>query len=249
MIYLTKELFKESTEINDTYTRVRRHITTYIDNIDALYRIYSADYHENETVAKCFNYSSAFMTASFEYTKDLRSYETLVIEDPLERITKAKKSVEFNNILISSMSFDVSTILRKFYIMGLFLNKYYNYEVWLKRPVDAYLRNLKNTRNISKLAHAVKILSENYMIILTEKYIYRMMSFVEHYETFLSVVLVFTVREYAYITEAMSDPLMRAFRAKTLRPLQHAKLDRESCHGHIFLFSNEQFTPGKVNTW
>jgi len=109
-IYLTKELFKESTEIYETYTRVTRHITTFTNNIDGLFRVYSAaSYHENET--EFFNYSNAFPTASFEYDKDLRLYESLFIEDPLSRIIKAKKLVECNDILISYMSFDVSTAL------------------------------------------------------------------------------------------------------------------------------------------
>ena len=214
MIYLTKELFKQSTAINETYTRVRRHITTYIDNIDGLYRIYSADYHGNGTVAKCFSYSNAFLTASFEYVKDLSLYESLVIEDPLKRITKAKKSVECNNILISSMSFDVSTMLLNFFETLALLNDYY-YEI--KRvhlPIAVYLRNLNNTRKISKLAHAINIVSERFMTYVTEKYIYHFFSFVEIYKTFRSVVYEFTSREYTYITEAMSDPLMRAFVAK-----------------------------------
>ena len=74
-LYLTEELFLKTTEINQTYTRLRRHIKTYMENIDWLFRSYNADAHVVKLISNC----NGFFEASVEYDKDIRLYESLVI--------------------------------------------------------------------------------------------------------------------------------------------------------------------------
>ena len=190
MIYLTEELFKRSTEINETYTRVRRHIRTYIDNIDGIHEIYSADYHENETVAKCFNYSNAILTASGEYVTDLKLYESLVIQIPLTRILKAKKSVEYNDILISSMKFDLSAVLETISEAKTSLDVYFTDIA--NSPIVAYFDHLNRTRTLSKLADATRIVYQNLSPIdMYEMYLYQVKELSDNQITYMSLISTF----------------------------------------------------------
>lgn len=43
--YLTKELFKHTPEINETYTRLKRHITKYVKLVNRSLHINSTDGH------------------------------------------------------------------------------------------------------------------------------------------------------------------------------------------------------------
>ena len=45
---LTAELFNQSKEMNETHTRLRGHINKYIENIEGLFHIYTADGHETQ---------------------------------------------------------------------------------------------------------------------------------------------------------------------------------------------------------
>ena len=214
-IYFTKELFKESTQINKTYTRVRRHITTNINNIDGLFRIYSADYHENETVAKRFRYSNAFLRASFEYVNDLKLYESLVIEDPLKRITKAKKSVVNNDLLFNSWTFSTYTTERAKYHMAWNMAILYLHIREANRLIVSYLHTLNSTRKTSKLAHAIRMISSAHSWTReTDKYIYYARNYLQGHNLFGEVANLYTRSIYRFVMIAMSEPLMRAFVVK-----------------------------------
>ena len=86
-LYLTETLFPQTTEINQTYTRLGRHIKTYMENIDGLLRSYIADGHVAEIIVNC----KEILQVSFEYERDMKLYESLVIRQPLQRVIDEKK--------------------------------------------------------------------------------------------------------------------------------------------------------------
>ena len=86
-LYITEKLFPKTAEINQTYTRIRRHTNKYIENIDGLFRNYIADGHVVEII---LNYCNGFLEASVEYDRDMRLYESLVIRKPVQNIIKER---------------------------------------------------------------------------------------------------------------------------------------------------------------
>ena len=81
-LYLTETLFPKTTEINQTYTRLGRHIKKYMEHIDGLLRSYIADGHVAEINLNC----NEILEVSFEYERDMTLYESLVIRQPLQRV-------------------------------------------------------------------------------------------------------------------------------------------------------------------
>ena len=81
-LYLTETLFPQSTEINQTYTRLSRNIKKYMENIDGLLRSYIADGHVAEIIFNC----NGILDVSVEYERDMKLYESLVIRQPLQRV-------------------------------------------------------------------------------------------------------------------------------------------------------------------
>ena len=80
-LYLTGALFPRSIEINQTYTRLSRHIEKYMVNIDGLLRSYIAEGHVAEIILNC----NEILQVSVEYERDMKLYESLVIRQPLQR--------------------------------------------------------------------------------------------------------------------------------------------------------------------
>ena len=85
-LYLTEALFPQTNEINQTYTRISRHIKKYMENIDGLLRSYIADGHVAEIILNC----NEILKVSVEYERDMKLYESLVIRQPLQRIIDEK---------------------------------------------------------------------------------------------------------------------------------------------------------------
>ena len=90
-LYFTSALFPQTAEINQTYVQLREHIRKYIQNMDALVRIYNANGQRRQPGIQCFNYSDAFLQASVRYERELRRYESLVVRKPLKRILAERK--------------------------------------------------------------------------------------------------------------------------------------------------------------
>ena len=85
-LYLTETLFPKTTEINQAYTRLGRHIKKFMENIDGLFRSYIADGHVAEIILNC----KEILKVSVEYERDMKLYESLVIRQPLQRIIDEK---------------------------------------------------------------------------------------------------------------------------------------------------------------
>ena len=153
-LYLSGALFPQTTEINQTYTRLSRHINKYMENIDGLLRSYIADGHVAEIILNC----NGILDVSVEYERDIQLYESLVIRQPLQRV------IDENNYLkeTNKRQFDSN---KDQYLLLMDYN-WYNIknmkENWLQYDrthatdtIRAYLVNLKNERNVSKLSLAV----------------------------------------------------------------------------------------------
>ena len=93
-LYRTTELFRKTTETNRTYTRLTEHIKNYIESINGLLRICKADDDEIDISYRYTNFTNGFWQASADYDRDLRLYESLVIRQPLQRITNSTRYFE-----------------------------------------------------------------------------------------------------------------------------------------------------------
>ena len=152
-LFLTGELFKSSPKINETYFRLRKHITKCIENIDGLYHIYISHEHEIELKNKSLNYSNGLMQAAEGYDRDLSIYASLVIRQPLQRIETAKTEIQecVTERVVKCIDFETSRAHTK----HVYKEKY---KYWLEfnktdttGKLAAYLNNLKNERYVSKL--------------------------------------------------------------------------------------------------
>ena len=149
----TRELFECSSEINETYTRLREHIKTFTENIDYLYHIYTSNENDVEMKHKSLNYNNEFMQAADGYDRDLRIYEKLVIRQPLEMIEDAKREIQQFVTGCSAKDMDFTANGR--HIVHIYNE---NYKYWLEfnqtdttGKIAAYLDDLKNERYVSKL--------------------------------------------------------------------------------------------------
>ena len=147
----TRELFECSSEINETYTRLREHIKTFIENIHGLYHTYTS--YENDIELKRLNYSNGFMQAAESYDRDLRRYESLVIRQPLQRIETAKRKIQtYVTERVANNNGASATVIHTEHIYK------EKYKYWLEfnqtnttDKIAAYLDDLKNERYVSKL--------------------------------------------------------------------------------------------------
>ena len=148
-----REMFKCSSEINETYTRLRNHIKKYTESVDGLYHIYISNENDIELKQQSLNYSNGFMQASTGYGRDLRIYESLVIRQPLQRIEEAKRKIRKRIEQRDSNYNEFLTSLA--HTEHIYKEKY---KYWLEfnqtdttGNIAAYLDNLKNERYVSKL--------------------------------------------------------------------------------------------------
>ena len=158
-LYLTEGLFPKTTEINQTYTRLRRHIKKYIENIDGLFRNYIADGHVVELI---LNYCNGFLEASIEYDRDMRLYESLVIRKPLQNIIKKEASViRFFSFVSNDAAIYTKRI--EYYEENLETMRDNWHEYDSSQATDtiiAYLESLKNNRHVNKLSLAAFFTSD-----------------------------------------------------------------------------------------
>ena len=167
-LYLTKELFKHTQDINDTYTRLRGHITKYIEHIDILFHINITNGHMTDIENTYVNQSSDFLRTVADYARDLKRYESLIIKHPLERLMKAIKRKAYWWRDIETLRFAYSDCKYN-YRRGVddidrCLTAYNNTNT--TATLKSYLDDLKNERRASKLDLAVTLQSNNIMQLL-----------------------------------------------------------------------------------
>ena len=164
----TRELFRCSSEINETYTRLREHIKTFTENIHGLYQIDISN--EKDVENKLLNYSKGFMQASEGFDRDLRRYESLVIRQPLQRIEKAKRQIQ--QYVTESVANSDEILKNLAHAEHIYNTKY---EYWLEftqtgttGKIAAYLDDLNNKRYVSKLYIAGFLTSQRITKIVEE---------------------------------------------------------------------------------
>ena len=161
-LYFTSALFPQTAEINQTYIQLREQIHKYIQNIEALVRIYNADGQRRQARIQCFNYSDAFLEASVRYERYLRTYESLVVRKPLERILAERKLI--SNVEKRDVTLRNNFVENKYFFETL-TSKAFKYYVEIKEThitdtIEVYLGKLKAKRLVSKLDVARELTSD-----------------------------------------------------------------------------------------
>ena len=166
-LYLTETLFPKTTEINQTYIRLGRHIKKYMENIDGLLRSYIADGHLAEIMLNC----NEILQVSFEYERDMKLYESLVIRQPLQRVIDENNQFkEIKKKLYSEIDLyrDLTGFEWNNFAIILANRRQYD-RTHAYETIGSYLENLKNERNVSKLSLAAVFTSDKIMK-LVDKY-------------------------------------------------------------------------------
>ena len=161
-LYFTSALFPQTAEINQTYVQLREHIRKYIQNIDALVRIYNASGQRRQARIQCFNFSEAFLEASVRYERELRTYESLVVRKPLKRILAERKLMyvdEKRDVVFNNNLRETNIFLERLAIKA---SKYYKEinETHIADTIAVYLEKLKANRLVSKLDIADELTSD-----------------------------------------------------------------------------------------
>ena len=211
-LYRTTELFRQTTEINQTYTRLREHIKNYIDSINGLLRICKADDHEIDISYRYINRTNGFWQVSADYDRDLRLYESLVIRQPLQRISNSIRYFEHYIISVYPAGWHGSHNYYAIYHADSF-NIYFQFRYinWKIRP---YIKNLTEGISASKLSYA-RMLMSGKTGKLFDDYTTKVMPT----STALISKAAFNVQELSsvlcsMIIDASEDPLLKAFFAE-----------------------------------
>ena len=167
-LYLTEALFPKTTEINQMYTRLGRHIKKYMENIDGLLRSYIADGHVAEIILNC----NGILKVSVEYERDMKLYESLIIRQPLQRIideknrfTEMKK--KYFDSKIGRYIDQTRSISDNHWIT---LNNWRQYDrTHALDTIISYSENLKKETHVSKLSLAAVFTSDK-ILKLVDKY-------------------------------------------------------------------------------
>ena len=167
-LYLTETLFPKSNEIDQTYTRISRHIKKYMENIDGLLRSYIADGQVAEIILNC----NEILQVSVEYERDINLYESLVIRQPLQRIIDEKNNLkEFKKVYFYDnveKYRDLFSLWRRH--INTISDNLRQYDLThANDTISSYLQNLKNETNVSRLSVAAVFTSDK-ILKLVEKY-------------------------------------------------------------------------------
>ena len=211
--YLTAELFKQSTKINETYTRLIEHINQYIETMDGLLCMHNNGSHiiKNQVLS----YTNGFWQASVEYAKDLRLYESLVIRQPLQRIIRARDTFEDRKIRFNAKAVNLQSNYD--YLIYAF-RKMYSYSIALNSTgtvgaIDAYLHNLKNEGNASRINLADLLTSDRIVHLVgnANDFVFKIADTVTKYMIELTYII---QMECLCLADATAEPLLRVFYAK-----------------------------------
>ena len=164
-LYLTEKLFEHTHDINDTYTRLRGHITKYIEYIDIRFHLANLDSHKGEVKNV---YNNDFILSFADYDRDLKKYESLIIKQPIEKLKKAigrmqnnlkdiriYEVIYYESMYVYHHSFDHMTICSEAF-----------HNTSATDTLKAYLDDLKNNRRTSKLYIAREFQSKGIMQLL-----------------------------------------------------------------------------------
>ena len=199
-LYLTEALFPKTTEINQTYTRLGRHIKKYMENIDGLLRSYIADGHVAEIILNC----NEILEVSVEYERDMKLYESLVIRQPLQRIID--ENIKFTEM--KKNYFDNKIDRYRDLIGSIWDNWGITLDIWRQfdrshalDTIRSYLENLKKETHVSKLSLAAVFTSDK-ILKLVDKYqesVTRSQDYIRQLITFKGEMIYGVCRSYWHL--------------------------------------------------
>ena len=153
VLYRTTELFRQTTEINQTYTRLKGNIKKYTESINGLLHIYKADDNLlDEITYGHINCTNEFWQASTDYDRELRLYESVVIQEPLKRIRKSLRFFEKYKAsgFSKALRFNEDYYLKFEHNLQLLHDAFQN----IRQQIIPYISNLENGTSASKLSYA-----------------------------------------------------------------------------------------------
>ena len=211
-LYITSELFQQTSEINETYIHLRGHLEKYIQNIDALVRMYNANGHRRQTCNQCLNYSAGFLEESIEYERDLKLYEALVIRKPLKSIVRERKLFVDKEKLCHGVL--VTSTLRAFGLLQTVNTAFDHYAEFNKTHITstiaAYLDNVKSKRLGSKLDLAGELTS-NRLTLLLERFIDTISGIEDSVSKTANNINVYLYLKCVFVSDALVNSLLRSF--------------------------------------
>ena len=181
-IYLPRTLFNESEETHETYRRIRRHIETLHKTLQSsFYKVFSPGvyntwsmtsrppkwtYHMSfsldTTIDILSNYTRSSITTT-AYLLDMKLYESLVINKPIEHVKNAKRKFVDRKIHITAK---IVGLEQNVDLLRFTLNKFTPRLVSLRDALDkcnitTYWQHLEDDRHISKLKLAKWFMAQN----------------------------------------------------------------------------------------
>ena len=216
--YLTSALFNQATDELEVYSRLVGHLKRYIGCIEGLIRIYvDVGHNVSKYKGELINHINGLLPASVEYVKLLDTYESLVIRQPLQRITKAKNIFEYYKSLPDVYAAERSTninVLRSDLIeLSKIILKMYMTEV--SDAIADYVYNLREQRLVSKINITNIITSNRIPQLLEETEIVESTckEDIKHYKILLEYFNMWTC---LCIAAAKTEPLLLSFYTKVL---------------------------------
>ena len=175
-LYRTRELFPQSRDFNMTYSRLRGHTKTYIENIESLLGILkNHDYESEEITYEYLNYTNGLWQASVEYDNELKLYESLMIRQPMHRIIKRMRI--FNNFQVRGFpkiqirnDQPYSNDIYDLQMTGLKINMIRQHNAFesITNTIAKYANNLSKGTYASKLSYANMLTNDGVKKIVDE---------------------------------------------------------------------------------
>ena len=183
-IYLPRTLFKQSEEIHETSSRIRRHIETLHNTLQHSFyetvvseisvgdgddydihitrMLFEVPFSLNTTIEDLSNYTRSSNTTT-AFLLDLKLYESLVINKQLEHVKNAQRTFLDRKIHITAKNVGLEQNVD---LLRFTLNKFTPRLVSLRDALDkcnitTYLQHLEAERHVSKLKLADRFMSEN----------------------------------------------------------------------------------------
>ena len=214
--YLTSALFNQTTEELDVYSRLVGHLKRYIGCIEGLIRNqvdagHSVSKYKNELL----NHTKGLVQASVEYVKLLDVYKSLVIRQPLQRITKAKNIFEYYKSLPDVYAAERSTIIEvlRSEMVRLFDAIYKLFITEVSDAITKYVYNMRKQRPVSKI-NITNIITSNRIPQILEETEIAESTYEEHLQHYKQLLEYFNTWNCLCITEAKTEPLLLSFYTK-----------------------------------
>ena len=211
--YLTSALFNQTTDELQVYSRLVGHLKRYMGCIEGLIRIYvDVDHNGSKYKGELINHTNGLLPASVEYVNLLDAYESLVIRQPLQRITKAKNVFEYYKSLPGVHAAERSTNINVLHsdLEELFNTMYKIFATEISDAIADYVYKLGKQRPVSKISITNIITSNRIPQILEESEIAES-TYEEHLQHYKILLNYFNTWNCLCIAAAKTEPLLLSF--------------------------------------